>query len=104
LHLISSSNPSAPAFLAPRSSKGETFDWAAERSRIFAKLSPSLRASFARPTPGSKHPQGDVKGAGEGEAAHEVGETEWPKELPSAKEEKEADEEQKRLLALAEKK
>jgi hypothetical protein len=45
-----------------------------------------------------------VKGAGEGEAAHEVGETEWPKELPSAKEEKEADEEQKRLLALAEKK
>ncbi|GAA96545.1 uncharacterized protein L969DRAFT_88145 [Mixia osmundae IAM 14324] len=44
------------AQLAPSSAgslKAENFDWESERQRIYRKLSPPLKASFIRPTPGT---------------------------------------------------
>ncbi|KDN52920.1 hypothetical protein K437DRAFT_266126 [Tilletiaria anomala UBC 951] len=73
-----------PASLS--SKRPTSFDWAFERSRIFEKMSLGLLASFARPTPGSEHPNGneiDAEGAGKD---HEDGLNDkanpWPMELP----------------------
>lgn len=40
------------AKLSPSNLGSETFDWEHERRRIFEKISPELKASFLRPTPG----------------------------------------------------
>lgn len=90
--------------LTSKDSKVSSFDWYKERSRIFEKLSPGLLASFARPTPGSKHPQeGSEKlnDKGPGEGSEDDGkddlESPWPLELPQPG--KEETQEQKKLLA-----
>lgn len=56
-------NPSHPLYqqfphtkLSPYSTSQESskaFDWNSERIRIFRKMSPSLRASYCRPIPGT---------------------------------------------------
>lgn len=86
-----------------------SFDWYKERTRIFEKLSPGLLASFARPTPGSKHPQegsGKLEGKGPGEGGEDDGkddlESPWPLELPQPG--KEETQEQKEQLAESESK
>jgi len=86
-----------------------SFDWYKERTRIFEKLSPGLLASFARPTPGSKHPQegsGKLKGKGPGEGSEDDGkddlESPWPLELPQPG--KEETDDQKKHLAESESK
>jgi tRNA-dihydrouridine synthase 2 len=86
-----------------------SFDWYKERTRIFEKLSPGLLASFARPTPGSKHPQegsGKLEGKGPGEGGEDDGkddlESPWPLELPQPG--KEENEQQKKQLAESESK
>lgn len=99
-----------PSLAPPSSSSPSTdfaFDWARERKRIFEKLSPGLLASFARPTPGSPHPNSASLSARGGpgsldERAKDKLESPWPLELPQPG--KEASEEQKELLAEAEKK
>ncbi|KAK0542761.1 tRNA-dihydrouridine synthase 2 [Tilletia horrida] len=66
----------------------EPFDWEEERLRVFHKMSPGLLASFARPTPGSKHPNADRLGEGEGgpgeddKPAKDDLQSPWPQELP----------------------
>lgn len=98
-----------PSKESKASSSSTSFDWYKERSRIFEKLSPGLLASFARPTPGSKHPEeGSEKlnGKGPGEGSEGDGkddlESPWPLELPQPG--KEETEEQKKLLAESESK
>lgn len=95
--------------LAPPSLKGGDgkFDWAQERYRIFEKLSPSLLASFARPMPGSKHPNSDQlkggeDGPGEGGEGKDDKNSPWPLELPAPG--KEENEKQKKLLQESENK
>lgn len=113
LHLVArKDHPSTKLFdlakLAPVSTQKQAhFDWYKERSRIFEKLSPGLLASFARPTPGSRHPQEgntELKGRGPGEGSEEDGkdqlESPWPLELPQPG--KEENQEQTRLLAESE--
>lgn len=111
-HLLpTQSHPLHSAFkgdrLAPPSAKGTSpnkpFDWVEERRRIFCKLSPSLLASFARPVPGSDHPNqshfsafGEGDGAGEGEEGKDNKNSPWPLELPAPG--KEENDEQRRLL------
>lgn len=109
--------PSHPLFksfpgdrLAPpraSSSSSKPFDWAQERIRVFEKLSPGLLASFARPTPGSEHPNasqftafGSGDGAGEGGDGKDQKNSPWPLELPAPG--KEENDEQKRLLKESE--
>lgn len=94
---------------ASSDSKPEPFDWAQERMRIFEKLSPGLLASFARPTPGSLHPNaeqfkefGKGHGAGEGDEGKDDKNSPWPLELPAPG--REENEEQKKLLKESEKK
>lgn len=59
-------------FPADRLAPSSSFDWEAERKRIFRKMSPDLRASFCRPVPGSP--------------LNEDPKT-WPEKLPSDLEE-----------------
>ena len=97
----------APPINSEASSPSTEFDWANERKRIFEKLSPELLASFTRPMPGGAHPQeaqlNDAKGPGEGEVEDAKNEKEspWPMQLPQPG--KEENDEQKQLLAEAEK-
>ncbi|UZJ53060.1 hypothetical protein CBS101457_002380 [Exobasidium rhododendri] len=91
------------------SSSAASFDWYKERTRLFEKLSPGLLASFARPSPGTKHPQegsGKLQGKGPGEGSEEDGkddlESPWPLELPQPGNEE--TQEQKDLLAESERK
>lgn len=96
--------------LAPPPADGKSskpFDWEQERWRVFSKLSPSLLASFARPTPGSDHPNqgqfsefGKGDGAGEGDEGKDDKNSPWPLELPAPG--KEETEEQKKLLKESE--
>lgn len=74
---------------------------------MFSKLSPGLLASFARPTPGSEHPNqekfvafGDGDGAGEGDEGKDNKNSPWPLELPAPG--KEETEEHKKLLKESE--
>ncbi|KAK0530781.1 tRNA-dihydrouridine synthase 2 [Tilletia horrida] len=101
----------APARLAGERSGAEAFDWEAERLRVWGKMSPGLLASFARPVPGSEHPNaaklGDTQG-GPGEddkPAKDELQSPWPQELPqpNKKDGGEADlsEEQKKLLEIS---
>lgn len=49
--------------LAPVQANGQPFDWEQERVRIWRKMSPALRASYCRPTPGTplhRDGQGDI--------------------------------------------
>lgn len=75
-------------YLTPDETAGYpgTFDWEAERIRIYRKMSPALRASFVRPTPGQALSQG---------VDHP--ET-YPTELPV---DLEANEEEKKLIDIA---
>lgn len=97
----------APPINSEQSAPASEFDWISERKRIFEKLSPELLASFTRPLPGSAHPKqaqlDDAKGPGEGEVedAKNDKESPWPMQLPQPG--KEENEEQKQLLAEAEK-
>jgi tRNA-dihydrouridine synthase 2 len=118
LHLVPrKDHPSTKSFdlnaldpvVSSSSSKQDPFDWYKERSRIFEKLSPGLLASFARPTPGSHHPQqgtDKLQGKGPGEGSEDDGkddlESPWPLELPQPG--KEESQEQKEQLAESEKK
>ncbi|CAO1613373.1 unnamed protein product [Sympodiomycopsis kandeliae] len=92
---------------AQSSKDGKPFDWVQERWRIFSKLSPGLLASFARPIPGSDHPNqsqfsafGKGDGAAEGEDGKDDKNSPWPLELPQPG--KEENEEQKKLLKESE--
>ncbi|CAO1636885.1 unnamed protein product [Parajaminaea phylloscopi] len=119
-HLLpTASHPLAKSFprqrLAPLPAQGssdseqkKTFDWAKERSRQWEKLSPSLLASFVRPTPSGPHPHNDKfkafgqgEGAAEGEDSKDEVNQPWPQELPPP--DKAETEEQKRQLAESEK-
>lgn len=86
-----------------------SFDWYKERSRIFEKMSPGLLASFARPVPGTRHPnagheklEGEGPGEGSEESSKDDVQSPWAMELPQPG--KEETEEQKKLLAESEKK
>jgi len=107
--------PTSKASLSPRNSNNSknSFDWVKERERIFNKLSPGLLASFARPIPGSDHPnskeftdfgEGKLDGAGEGEEGKDkdAKNSPWPLELPQPG--KEENDEQNQQLKEAEKK
>ncbi|KAF7367448.1 Pyridox-oxase-2 domain-containing protein [Mycena sanguinolenta] len=67
-------------------SEGETYDWEAKRIEVFKSMSPMMKASWCRPTPGSR-----LEG-GEDEAKK------WPTEL---EEPKPGDEEGKRLWEMS---
>lgn len=62
-HAINQHFPGAR--LAPPLADGKEFNWEDERVRIFRKMSPALRASYCRPTPGTplhddQHKRGDI--------------------------------------------
>ncbi|KAE8230472.1 hypothetical protein CF326_g4524 [Tilletia indica] len=101
--------------LAPARQSGnngdDPFDWEAERLRIFYKMSPNLLASFARPVPGSEHPNaaklGDEQG-GPGEddkPAKDDLQSPWPQELPQPQKldggEEDLTDEQKKTLEVS---
>lgn len=75
------SHPLHSRFPANRLAPSPNFDWEAERLRIWRKMSPDLRASFVRPTPGSKLEENPEK---------------WPTTLPTDLEAK--TDEEKRLV------
>lgn len=69
------------ARLAPpsfESGQEKSFNWEDERKRIFEKISPPIRASFARPIPGTPLKASDRKGDNDGK---DYEPKEWPKEL-----------------------
>jgi len=76
--------------LAPeKDENGASFDWETERLRVFnEKMGPALRASFCRPTPGSK-----IGSYDEGDA--------WPTKLPKTYEVLNEDEKVKAEVAQA---
>lgn len=92
------------------SSAAGAFDWDQERKRIFDKMSPELLASFTRPNPSGPHPHGASQkselaskpGPGEGDPEEAKNDTEspWPITLPQPG--KEENDEQRKLLAEAE--
>jgi hypothetical protein len=67
-------------------SEGQNYDWEAKRIEVFKKMSPVMKASWCRPTPGSR-----LEG-GEDEAKK------WPVEI---EEPKPGDEEGKRLWDMS---
>ncbi|PWN40991.1 hypothetical protein IE81DRAFT_331268 [Ceraceosorus guamensis] len=101
LHLVPHANHPTlrplPSEAAPPKISGQSWDWQQERKRIFEKLSPSLLASFARPTPGSDHPQGNSRGDGPGEGEGKGDASPWPLELPKPTDEGITDEQEKLL-------
>lgn len=115
-HLLpTASHPVAKSFpgdrlAPPRADSGRgKFDWAQERRRHWEKLSPSLLASFVRPTPSGRHPNDDQfeafgkgDGAAEGENSRDETNHPWPAELPTP--DKAETEEQKKQLEESEKK
>ncbi len=95
-----------PPPASAESKPSKAFDWAAERKRIFEKMNPPLLASFARPPPGSRHPNADkISKEGPGneheEKANDV-ENPWPMELPKPDEAEK--EEEKKALTESDKK
>lgn len=95
-------HPSHPLFaqfphsrLSPYSSGKESttkFDWDSERVRIFRKMSPALRASYCRPTPGTPLSHG-------GENGGDIDPKDFPSELPTDLEAKTTEE--KELIKIA---
>lgn len=73
--------------LSPRKNQERgDFDWEQERRRIFEKLSPTIRASFCRPVPGTPLSARDRKGNGHGgddgdKETRDYDPNEWPAEL-----------------------
>lgn len=64
--------------LSPPGIQGE-FNWEDERRRIYEKISPPIRASFARPIPGTPLKESERKESGSGEGDYNP--EEWPAEL-----------------------
>lgn len=64
--------------LAPPGLQGDgEFNWEDERKRIYEKISPPIRASFARPIPGTPLKESERKEGGGGD----YNPNDWPAEL-----------------------
>lgn len=82
-------HPTTPAFLAehgrrlapPALQKEGEFNWEDERRRIYEKISPTIRASFARPIPGTPLKQSQRAGGSGGKDDGDYDPQSWPEEL-----------------------
>ncbi|KAK9900658.1 hypothetical protein P389DRAFT_166115 [Cystobasidium minutum MCA 4210] len=80
-------HPSTTSFLSehgkrlapPGLAKDGEFNWEDERRRIYEKISPPIRASFARPIPGTPLKDSERSGNGKGEGDYQP--DSWPQEL-----------------------